>query len=643
MSSQSYPQLDAQEILANFISKDQFQPVPHPAKNRKAWDDLANTHGKPYIQWADENIDYHWPNILATDIMALGREDSRVAIEKPNFDRRIALQYFVMAECLTGQGKYLDQIINGIWIICEETYWCLPTHAGAGKDFLFPDIEDPILDLFASQTGQQLAWTVWLLGDQLDVVSPEICKQAKRKVKHFVLDAIINHPRHWLGRDPKYVMNNWTPWICATYLSSAWIFEDDPRKLEHAIMSICNALNIFISQQPEDGGCDEGVRYWPMAAGALFECLDQLGGMTGQPALFMEHPLIQKLAGFPAVMHIAQNDFVNFGDSSAYGKFRPGFLFHKFGSATGNDVLLEMGQAIFARTPVIERTALENFYRQIQLPFLNQQIDQGQKENSQRQVPLDHWLSNLQLMTARSTEVSGKGWHVTAKGGHNGESHNHNDVGQFVVYRDGHPLLVDLGVETYNGKTFRKDRYDIFTMQSQWHNLPQFGDVDQLPGKEFAAKNVQYQSEKGVSKFVVDIADAYPKAAQLQSYIRTVELNRNENVVVISDCFECAEQAETSMTLHLITVSKVEIDGQKLIFTPVDLPHGRVSASAEIVFEGVVFDTITVEEKSLEDPVMQESWGKMAYRIHLKLNQAIQANYQMKITLAPGNFGTPGI
>src|SRR5437763_12227404 len=39
------------------------------------------------------------------------------------------------------------------------------------------------------------------------------------------------------------------------------------------------------------------------------------------------------------------------------------------------------------------------------------------------------WLPDLQLMAARSTPNSGAGLYVGAWGGHNGESHNHNDVG----------------------------------------------------------------------------------------------------------------------------------------------------------------------------------------------------------------------
>ena len=46
------------------------------------------------------------------------------------------------------------------------------------------------------------------------------------------------------------------------------------------------------------------------------------------------------------------------------------------------------------------------------------------------------------------------------------------------------------GVESYTKKTFSPQRYEIWTMQSAWHNLPTFDGVQQLPGAEYAAREV---------------------------------------------------------------------------------------------------------------------------------------------------------
>ena len=43
---------------------------------------------------------------------------------------------------------------------------------------------------------------------------------------------------------------------------------------------------------------------------------------------------------------------------------------------------------------------------------------------------------------------------LAVKAGDNDDSHNHNDTGSFTIYKDGKPLFADIGVETYQAKTF---------------------------------------------------------------------------------------------------------------------------------------------------------------------------------------------
>lgn len=84
-------------------------------------------------------------------------------------------------------------------------------------------------------------------------------------------------------------------------------------------------------------------------------------------------------------------------------------------------------------------------------------------------------------MAARMEDGSDKGLYLSAKGGNNGESHNHNDVGSFVLYCDGKPVVIDIGTGVYEKKTFSPQRYEIPQMQSLYHNLPIIGGEGQLP------------------------------------------------------------------------------------------------------------------------------------------------------------------
>ena len=82
--------------------------------------------------------------------------------------------------------------------------------------------------------------------------------------------------------------------------------------------------------------------------------------------------------------------------------------------------------------------------------------------------PLQHYLSGIEVLTARSAADTTKGLFLAAKGGHNGESHNHNDVGNYIIYVNGDAAICDAGVETYSRKTFSEERYTIWAMQSRY-------------------------------------------------------------------------------------------------------------------------------------------------------------------------------
>ena len=63
------------------------------------------------------------------------------------------------------RGRFMDDIANGVWLMCEETYWGVPAHIGIQKRGAgLPDVTEPTIDLFAAETAELLAWTSYLLG-----------------------------------------------------------------------------------------------------------------------------------------------------------------------------------------------------------------------------------------------------------------------------------------------------------------------------------------------------------------------------------------------------------------------------------------------------------------------------------------------
>ena len=78
------------------------------------------------------------------------------------------------------------------------------------------------------------------------------------------------------------------------------------------------------------------------------------------------------------------------------------------------------------------------------------------------------YFPSLRLSVNREGEGCNKGLFLSLKGGHNAVSHNHLDVGNFVIFCDGQPIFIDAGVGPYTAKTFNQDRYTIWSMRSEY-------------------------------------------------------------------------------------------------------------------------------------------------------------------------------
>jgi len=154
-------------------------------------------------------------------------------------------------------------------------------------------------------------------------------------------------------------------------------------------------------------------------------------------------------------------------------------------------------------------------------------------------------------MAARSDIKNNEGLYLAAKGGHNAESHNHNDVGNFIVYLNGKPAIIDAGVETYRRQTFSDERYTIWTMQSAYHNLPTINGKMQKNGREFKAENIIYKADKNNVKFALNIEKAYPEEAGIRSMRRTIDFKRGKNISV-TDQYQF-DRSDNRLEMNMMT------------------------------------------------------------------------------------------
>lgn len=590
------------------ISQEDWHPYP-TVEDRDDWIGLPNAVQRAHLKLGESALGFEWPTVPATLFLEYARVGNRSNYQNVRNVRRDVLRNLVIAECLEAEGRFLDDISNGIWTTCEETYWGVPAHINVQKAGVgLPDAEEPTVDLFAAETLSLLAWTCYLLGDQLDAVSPLIRPRIVYEAQRRVLTPCLEREDFgWMGFSGRRV-NNWNPWICSNWLTGSLLLEEDADRRVASVKKILQCLDAFINSYDSDGGCDEGPGYWGRAGASLFDNLEILYSATDGAMDVYMHPLIRNMGQFIYRAQIADHYFVNFADASAVVTPSPSLTF-RYGKAIGDRGMVGLGVWTAQEQNLGSGTLNDSLGRQLPALFA---LDALLEATPGQPLPRDVWLGGIHFFAARDVEGKSEGFYVAAKGGHNAESHNHNDVGNFIVYMDGKPLIVDAGVETYTAKTFGSSRYELWTMQSAYHSVPTVNGIQQVPGRDFAASNVFYSAGDDHAEFVLDLARAYPEEAGIKSWTRTVCLVRGEEVIV-TDRFDLrVAMSETSM--QLITPCGVTVDEGVLVLQETPFGRDRVSGSARVRYDVEVFD-VHVERVAITDDKLGGVWGDHLNRI----------------------------
>ena len=607
-----------EQLVDLLVPHHEFRPFANVSE-RNFWDAFSRELREAIVTRGEAYRDYAWPTLSAVRYLDYVRTGNRTRYAQLYFDRRFALGTLALAECLEGAGRFLDDIINGIWLICEESSWVVPAHNSINNDAPLPDVTNPGIDLFAAETGALLSWVCYLLQPVLDDVSPIICQRIRYEVQQRILTPYLTvNSFWWMGvvKSPNHHVNNWNPWCNSNCLTAFLLLETDQSRRVQAVDKCLRSLDHFLAEYHDDGGCDEGPAYWNRAGGALFDCLELLHLASRGKIDVYNEPLIRNIGRYIYRMHIAADWFVNFADCSAR-LASPDDLVYSYGRRIHDQQMIALGRARFPLN--IEEIEFPRWFPMFRVLHTLTQYEQITAASAESPSVRDVWLDGIQVMAARQQERSCQGLFLAAKGGHNNESHNHNDVGSFIVYADGKPAIIDVGVETYTAKTFSSSRYDIWTMQSQYHNLPTVNGIGQQAGSEFRASDVHYSRTDELVEFSLNLATAYPLEAGLERWNRRISVQRgNTSVIEIVDDFTLKQPTQAIM-LTFMTPCEHDLskDGTLLL---------RLTGGPEI---GIAYDPAILaassERIAIHDERLRSVWGDHVYRILLTVNTSIQA------------------
>ena len=461
--------------------------------------------------------------------------------ESRYFKRRTMALTLAMAEYCEGKGRFTDKLADVVWAILEESSWILPAHTTHSPSYPGTSVPEVYgserihgIDLFSATTAAALTAVYNYAGGALDAISPLINERLLYEVKNRTIRPFVNCTFTWSGIYGNRT-NNWCPWIVSNVLYVAALLEGDTRVRTDVVRRAMNYLDNFTVWYKDDGGCDEGAGYFWHAGGSLADALEIIYDMTGGKINVFTHPLIRAIGEYVPKVNVHEKNFVNFADCHRLIGV-DGCLLMRLGEKCGSDILTSFGASMLgAVKPTLNPSAPYRSIKNMMTPIVT--------EHPKTEMATTTYLDGLQIMVLRENCDTAHGMFLAAKGGNNGESHNHNDVGSFIVYHNGKPVLIDVGVGKYTRQTFSPQRYELWFMQSNYHNLPTFDSIGEMQGERFAAHDVVFDRE--ARELSLELAGVYPDAAGVESYRRTVgmrggSIRISEDISLVSEkkiCF----------------------------------------------------------------------------------------------------------
>jgi Heparinase II/III-like protein len=470
------------------------------------------------------------PQTRYTDYRLFLRTGDRERYETPYFGKRSMLAEAALHFWL-GQDDLKDVVQDCIWNVCEETNWVLPAH------------EIRQIDLFSAETGLELAETINLLGEKLDV---EVRHRVRQEIERRVFDPYMRfHELEWwyMGR------NNWNG-VCNSSIAMTFLLlEPEMARTARAVEIALAGLKVFLTVAfEEDGASTEGPGYWGYGLLNFVPFSEMLRARSHGKIDLLQGEHMRRVAAYPAKLRLSGTMYASFSDAHDHIVYNPGIL-ARLAERTGEVSLL--GQI----------TSLHEEERHWRAGIILRNMLWWDGEQAASTAVEDAYLPVGGVARLTTSTAAGEQVVVAIKAGHNDENHNQNDIGSFIVHAGGETLLCDPGAGLYTRQYFGPERYSNVFANSYGHSVPRIGGVLQAAGRQYEGKFLSMDMKGKVKKAELEIGRAYPLPNVHVTRTLAVE---PKGGVTLSDNFQFSDKP-LEVEEALMTWLPVEVQGATAI------------------------------------------------------------------------------
>jgi hypothetical protein len=430
------------------------------------------------------------------------------------FNLRKRLNSFFMMYLLTDEEKYKTALEDEIWAICDTYTWSIPASM-KGYSLNVKGFEERInqnvfLDLLSTEMGFAFAEIDYILNNKLsDFIRHRMKEETQKRVlSHY----ITNNPPFWW----EVCDNNWAAVCGGSVGCSAIYYIKDNDLLAKYIMRVLVTLDGFLSGYDEDGACVEGVSYWSYGLSYYIFFGELLKNRTGGKINLFETEHFHNIALFMQRCRIKDDLVINFSDCDSYMRFRIGML-HKLKERFSDVKIPPLEYSM--RFGVDQNYRFGGFIRDYAW-FNPDYLTQEQDVLSE-----GYYFKKSQIYISRKTDVL-----FAVTGGHNGHSHNHNDLGHFIYYVGNKGIFIDIGMGVYTKQYFSAGRYEIINNSARGHSLPQINGNVQLEGENHYVSDFKIDD----NSVTIDLTKAY-ECKELESLKRNFIFFENGNLEITDE------------------------------------------------------------------------------------------------------------
>lgn len=474
----------------------------------------------------------------------------------------------LMALVYPDNEEYYDNLVDVIWAYLNEYTWAPLGHYNEYYDRTPADYDPGLLDIFACSVGFSMAEIKNLFKDRFPKL---LVDRMTAEIRRRTIEPYVNRNFFWEKHN-----NNWTA-VCAGSVGAVLMYEAPDLYYKYQ-ERLHKSMECYLASYGDDGMCVEGTAYWGFGFGFFCNYAMLEREFTKGEVDWFKRDKIKAISQYIQKMYIQPSVVASYSDCNFKEVYWYG-LPHMLSTVYPKEI---------KKLPMLDVNLLSYVHFSFGLRaflYFNPENVTAKLENA------TYYDDNCNYFT-KITDSYG----FTCKGGDNGESHNHRDVGSFIFASNNKPYICDLGYPGPTAKTpdyHGSSRYKYFNPSSFSHNIPFFNGEKGQEGCSREPVRAVYNAKKDTVS--MEIAPAYCLEG-LKSIKRTFKFE--EKNILMRDVYEI--DGKTKITERFVSTTKPRVNGNTIALDNVYLVG---SDNATLKIAEVPYSAQFPDEKGSHDQI----------------------------------------